>query len=382
MKTVLFPAEIKKSTIQREFVNNVFKNATVLVTGHTGFKGSWLSIWLNQLGANVHGLSLDVPTSPSHYEAASLSSEINDYRLDVRNENALSTLINDIKPDFIFHLAAQPLVRKAYADPIATWTTNTIGTVNILEALRKMNKACVALMITSDKAYDNVEWVWGYRENDRLGGSDPYSASKAGAELAIKSFVDSYFNENSLVRVGIGRAGNVIGGGDWAQDRVVPDCMRAWGNSEIVELRNPLATRPWQHVLEPLGGYLELASALHKSNKLHGEAFNFGPIDQKNYSVMDLVVQMSRTWDAVQWKDVSGGANGPHESGLLKLNCDKALHYLNWQAVWNFGTTVDKTVEWYKNYYSSPNQSSLSCTLTQIADYSKSAAEQGFKWAI
>ena len=209
-----------------------FKNSKVLITGHTGFNGSWLSIWLKQLGAQIVGLSLNVPTKPSNFESANLAEMLEDHQLDIRDSLALKALVSDIQPDFVFHLAAQPLVRRSYLDHIETWQTNALGTVNILESLRSLKKPCVAVLITSDKCYDNVEWVCGYRETDTLGGPDPYSASKGAAELAIRSYVRSYFPNDGLVRIGVGRAGNVIGGGDWAEDRIVPDCVRAWSHGE------------------------------------------------------------------------------------------------------------------------------------------------------
>jgi len=363
-------------------VNKVFNGSKVLVTGHTGFKGSWLSLWLAQLGADVHGVSLSIPTSPSNFETSSLSEYINDHRLDICDGSSFNSLVKDIKPDFFFHLAAQPLVRLSYAEPALTWQTNAIGTVNALNSLRDLENPCVAVFITSDKCYDNVEWAWGYRETDALGGPDPYSASKGAAELAIKSFVQSYFKRDGVIRVGVGRAGNVIGGGDWAADRIVPDCMRAWGKSEVLQLRNPHATRPWQHVLEPLSGYLTLASSLCGGSQLHGEAFNFGPLAQQNYSVADLISKMAESWNKVRWVDSSEGKSGPHESGLLKLNCDKALHYLNWHAVWDFEETVKETVGWYKNFYQNPSLSTHQFTLQQILSYSASAKKQGMKWRL
>jgi CDP-glucose 4,6-dehydratase len=241
----------------------VFSGERVLVTGHTGFKGSWLVIWLRMLGAKVAGIALDPPSEPSHFDAAGLAPGMVDLRLDVRDRAALKDRIAQFAPDFVFHLAAQPLVRRSYADPVETYETNVIGTLNVLESLRALDRPCVAVLITSDKCYDNVEWVWGYRETDALGGPDPYSASKGAAELVIRSHVRSYFpSATSKVRIGVGRAGNVIGGGDWADDRIVPDCVRAWSAGAAVELRNPRATRPWQHVLEPLSGYLPLGAAL------------------------------------------------------------------------------------------------------------------------
>jgi len=358
-----------------------FDGKKVLVTGHTGFKGSWLSLWLTQLGAQVSGVSLGVPTTPSHVESARLAGRMQDCRLDIRDANALKSLVAEIKPDFVFHLAAQALVRRSYADPVDTWQTNTMGTINVLEALRGLKNPCVAVLITSDKCYDNVEWVWGYRETDALGGPDPYSASKGAAELAIRSYVRSFFPADGMVRIGVGRAGNVIGGGDWAEDRIVPDCMRAWSRGETVLLRNPLATRPWQHVLEPLSGYLSLAMVLKESAALHGQPFNFGPPAQQNHSVSELVTAMSHQWDQVRWEDVSAQYGGPYESGLLKLNCDKALHHLLWRAVWDFDATVRETALWYRRYCEQPSQSIADFSLGQIQAYVDAAQGQGLAWA-
>lgn len=361
---------------------SLLKGAKVLVTGHTGFKGSWLSLWLTHLGAQVTGVSIDVPTEPSHFVAAELASTLRDCRLDIRDGAGLKSLVQDIQPDFVFHLAAQALVRHSYADPVDTWQTNALGTINVLEALRGLVHPCVAVLITSDKCYDNVEWVWGYRETDALGGPDPYSASKGAAELAIRSHVRSFFPADGVVRIGVGRAGNVIGGGDWAGDRIVPDCMRAWSRGEIVSLRNPLATRPWQHVLEPLSGYLALAMALKESSALHGEPFNFGPPAQQNHSVGELVSAMTDHWDQVRWEDVSEQYGGPYESGLLKLNCDKALHYLQWRATWDFDATVRETALWYRHYYGKPSKSIINFSLGQIAAYVQAAKSQGVAWAM
>jgi len=358
-----------------------FQDAKILVTGHTGFKGSWLTLWLSQLGAKVTGVSLDIPSQPSHFEAANLTDHVRDERLDIRDAEALSDLISDLQPDFVFHLAAQPLVRRSYDEPVVTWQTNTMGTVHLLDALRQLEKQCVAVLITSDKCYDNVEWIWGYRETDALGGPDPYSASKGGAELAIRSYVKSFFPVDGKVRIGIGRAGNVIGGGDWAEDRIVPDCMLAWSQGKSVPLRNPSATRPWQHVLEPLSGYLALAMALHKDTTLHGEPFNFGPPAHQNHSVGDLVSEMSKYWSQVRWDDLSSQYQGPYESGLLKLNCDKALVHLEWQALWGFEETVKETVLWYRNYYESVSGSVLEFSKRQILSYVESAKKKGLQWA-
>lgn len=351
-------------------LEKIFSGKTVCITGHTGFKGSWLSLWLTRLGAKVIGLSIDVPSDPSNFVSSDVGSYIEDHRIDICNLEEVKLVISKAQPDFVFHLAAQALVRVSYSNPIDTLLVNSIGSANILESLRGLDKPVVAVMITSDKAYDNVEWVWGYRETDRLGGKDPYSASKGMAELAIRTYVESYFRtDDNNVRVGITRAGNVIGGGDWAKDRIVPDCMKSWSCNNTVEIRNPNATRPWQHVLEPLSGYLALAVDLFKSSLRHGEAYNFGPPANQNHSVSELIDEMDKYWDNVRWRDVSKNEVHLHEAGLLKLNCDKALFDLNWMPTLNFEETVRMTVEWYKTFYNGQAQSMRDYTISQINQY-------------
>lgn len=367
-------------------LNSSFRGSTVLVTGHTGFKGAWLTAWLKRMGANVVGIALDPPTDPSHFVATHLADGMTDLRIDIRDRTVLENAIVSAQPDFVFHLAAQALVRRSYDDPIETWQTNMLGTLNVLEALRKLNKPCAAVIITSDKCYDNVEWVWGYRETDALGGPDPYSASKGAAELAIRSHIRSYFpTATSKVRVASARAGNVIGGGDWASDRIVPDCVKAWANNASVDLRNPHATRPWQHVLEPLSGYLSLAVALSEQPEMHGEPFNFGPPAQQNHSVLELVQEMALHWSQVRWNDVSQTVKGPYESGLLKLSCDKALHHLQWRAAMNFEQTVRMTAEWYRGFYQPSGymlpEQLIQTTQLQIEQYVELAKAQGLTWA-
>jgi CDP-glucose 4,6-dehydratase len=348
---------------------NFYSGKNVIVTGHTGFKGSWLTAWLKLLGANVTGISLDPPTIPSHFETALIRDGILDLRVDIRDANVISEYIASIKPDFIFHLAAQSLVHKAFSEPIETWQTNVMGTVNILNALRELKNPCVATLITSDKCYQNLEWVWGYRESDRLGGNDPYSSSKASAELAIHSYVNSYFSkEKSKVRIVSARAGNVIGGGDWAADRLIPDCIKSWSKNETAILRNPHSTRPWQHVLEPIGGYLQLALKVSEDSRLHGESFNFGPDPANEYSVQELVSEFSRHWDKVKWEQSSSVDSQIKESRLLKLNCDKAAQLIDWRAKLNFAQTVKLTAEWYKQFFE--NSTSINeTTKLQITNY-------------
>ena len=289
-----------------------------------------------------------------------------------------------MRPDFIFHLAAQSLVRRSYQSPLDTISTNALGSASILEAVRDYKKPVVVVMITSDKAYDNVEWPWGYRETDRLGGKDPYSASKGMAEIAIRSYVESYFKHTERnVRVGITRAGNVIGGGDWAQNRVVPDCIRSWSQNEPVEIRNPSSTRPWQHVLEPLSGYLTLGASLYENGDHHGEAYNFGPNLDQNYSVSELIVEMSKYWEKINWNDVSHKKDKFHEAGLLKLNCDKALCDLNWIPTLNFSDTVRMTVSWYKDYYQNEKRKSMyEYTVGQVNEYIDLAKKKKIEWSI
>jgi len=361
-------------------LEKAYRGRRVLVTGHTGFKGSWLSIWLYKLGAEVLGVSRDVPTDPSHFLVANLSDILTDRRIEIRHGEEVQGVIKEFKPNFIFHLAAQALVRRSYARPIETWETNVLGTLNVLDALRGLDHPCTAVIITSDKCYENVEWLWGYRENDTLGGVDPYSASKGAAELAIRSYVKSFFPPGDTEhRIASARAGNVIGGGDWALDRIVPDCVRAWSQGEAVDLRHPHATRPWQHVLEPLSGYLVLAAALTKRSELHGEPFNFGPSSQQSRSVLELVQQMAEHWEQVRWRTPVAPGETFYESSLLKLNCDKASHHLDWRSVMSFDQTVRFTADWYRTFYSDSDEI-LRISLKQIDTYMDLAAQKEFSW--
>jgi CDP-glucose 4,6-dehydratase len=294
----------------------------------------------------------------------------------------LRAAIRSVQPDFVFHLAAQSLVRRSYREPVETLAINMMGTAHVLDALRTLARPCAAVMITSDKCYDNVEWSWGYRETDRLGGKDPYSASKGAAELAIRTFACSYFAAaDSPVRLAVGRAGNVIGGGDWAEDRVVPDCVRAWAKGQAVEIRSPNATRPWQHVLEPLSGYLTLGAELAKRRELHAEPFNFGPAAEQTYSVLSLIELMEQHWPGTRHGVVPRHGDGV-EAGLLKLNCDKALAWLRWRATLDFTETVRMTADWYRRFYESAGRSMLDTTRGQIADYVELARKRRIAWAM
>ncbi len=360
---------------------SVYQSKKIAIIGNTGFKGSWLTVWLLELGAEVYGISNNIPTEPSHFKAARLDDRIRYIEADIRDAERMQRLFHQIQPDFVFHLAAQALVRRSYQEPLLTFHTNVLGTANILEALRTLQTPCNAVFITSDKCYDNVEWVWGYRETDALGGKDPYSASKGGAELAIRAYACSYFaDENSPVKVAVGRAGNVIGGGDWALDRIVPDCMRAWFQSREAEIRNPNATRPWQHVLEPLSGYLVLGAQLAENRSLNGEAFNFGPPANQNHSVKELIEVMGRYWGNVRWKDVSKTGSHVHEAGLLKLCCDKALHLLQWGPTLNFQETVRFTANWYRHFYESSGTDIFEYNCRQIQEYVALANDKGIGW--
>jgi CDP-glucose 4,6-dehydratase len=362
--------------------DDTYKDKKVLVTGHTGFKGSWLVTWLLKLKANVVGISKDIPTNPAMFKELGLQKKITHYQEDVRNLSKIIKIIETEKPDFIFHLAAQPIVSISYDDPVETISSNVMGTVNLLESLRTSNHKCVAIFVTSDKAYDNVEQVWGYKENDQMGGKDIYSGSKGAAELVIKSYFHSFFNKPECnVRMAVGRAGNVIGGGDWATDRIVVDCMQAWSEKNIVEIRSPNATRPWQHVLEPLSGYLNLGQKLYQNNNLHGECFNFGPRAEQNHTVENLLVDLSKYWDFKNINDaykVTGNTSF-YEAELLKLNCDKALFYLKWQANLEYKDNVRFTSEWYYDFYQKQKDMYIE-TLKQITEYELLAQNKRLKW--
>jgi CDP-glucose 4,6-dehydratase len=362
--------------------DNIYQGKKVLVTGHTGFKGTWLTTWLLNLGASVIGVSKDVPTQPSMFGILKISDKIQHCIVDVRDFELLSQVVSDEKPDFVFHLAAQAIVSTSYSDPLETVSSNVMGTTNLLEALRISNHQCTAIIITSDKAYDNVEQIWGYKENDPMGGKDIYSGSKGAAELIFKSYYHSFFkSKESNVRLAVVRAGNVIGGGDWAQDRIVVDCVEAWSKSESVEIRSPAATRPWQHVLEPLSGYLNLGQALCNDKGLSGEGFNFGPRAEQNHTVVELLEDLSKYWHFDNVSDAFAITdNIPfHEAGLLKLNCDKVLALLKWQATLDYKDTIKFTSEWYYDHYQN-NEDMMAKTIQQISEYENIAKSKSLKW--
>ena len=368
----------------------VYQGNTVLVTGHTGFKGAWLCEWLLMLGARVVGIALPPNTQPALFEQLGLADRIEHHILDIRDRDALAQRVLATEPDYVFHLAAQPLVRLSYAEPVETYATNVMGTVHLLDALRQLDavyraagsatrRTCATVFITTDKCYENREWLHAYREDDALGGYDPYSSSKGAAELAIAAYRRSYFNPahaSDPTRIGIAsaRAGNVIGGGDWAQDRIVPDCIRHLQRGEAIPVRNPTATRPWQHVLEPLGGYLRLAA--HQRRALETQdptalqrtcsAYNFGPALSSNQPVRALVEELIQHWPG-QWLDQSE-PTAPHEASLLNLAWDKAFHHLGWQPHWDFTETIKRTVSWYRQQ-TTGHGTPLNLTQTEIHAY-------------
>jgi CDP-glucose 4,6-dehydratase len=358
---------------------DAYRGRKVLVTGHTGFKGSWLALWLTHLGAEVAGFSVDVPTSPSNFELLGLEKKIRHYTGDIRDRTRLAEVIDEFRPEMVFHLAAQALVRRSYVDPALTFETNTMGMVNVLECVRTRPWIEVAVVITSDKAYRNDEWPWGYRETDVLAGHDPYSGSKSCADIAAQSYFHSFIRHTTS-RMAITRAGNVIGGGDWADDRIVPDAIRAWAKGDAVEVRSPQATRPWQHVLEPLSGYLWLGARLwKKSAGLNGEAFNFGPDAHVNETVAELLDQMALRWPGAKWRASEGREQSGHEAMLLKLSCDKALFHLGWRAVLKLPETVTFTVDWYRDWHEGKTPI-YEFTVSQIEQYCRLGRERGAVW--
>lgn len=359
----------------------IYRNKRVLITGHTGFKGAWLAEWLLALGAEVTGLALPPATIPSLFDELGLEQRMKHHIGDIRNLAVVRQTVESARPDFVFHLAAQPLVRLSYKQPVETYAINVLGTVHLLEAVRLANHPCTVVVVTSDKCYENREWTYGYREEDSMGGYDPYSSSKGATELVVNAYKRSYFSAlDSPVRLASARAGNVIGGGDWALDRIVPDCVRALQQGESIPVRNKVATRPWQHVLEPLSGYLQLAAAIHTtSSNLLCSAFNFGPALTSNRSVAELVHEVLKHWPG-RWEDKTD-PNAVHEAGLLNLATDKAFHLLNWRPVWTFEQCVERTVFWYRQCATQVIEAHT-LTSRQIDDYTFAAKVRGISWAL
>lgn len=369
-------------------IKKLFAGKTVWLSGHTGFKGSWLAHWLLDLGATIHGFSLR-PNGTSPFEQLGLEKRLVHHVNDLRDADAVARSVLEAQPDFVFHLAAQALVRESYVEPVDTYSTNVMGTIHVLEALRKLKKSCSAVLITTDKCYENKEWVHGYREPDPLGGIDPYSSSKAAAEIAIASWRRSFFIDGHPVRIASARAGNVIGGGDWAKDRILPDCIRALQRSEAIGVRNKTSTRPWQHVLEPLSGYLWLAAVLSQpslrpcASEQFASAFNFGPRLEANRTVAELVLEVLKSWPG-HWEDRSE-PSAVHEAELLNLSTDKAFHLLGWRPVWDFGGAVNATVEWYRLAHRLSSQVETpelaEMTSAQIRSYENDATCLAIPWA-
>lgn len=370
-------------------LESIYEGKRVWLSGDTGFKGAWLASWLLKLGADVRGFALESPTTPSLYDQLGLAERLHHEHGDLRDGAAVRRSVQAARPDFVFHLAAQAIVRTSFEQPVDTYMTNVMGTIHVLEALRTLEHSCAAVLITTDKCYENREWVHGYREEDPMGGFDPYSSSKGATEIAINSWRRSFFAGHP-VRVASARAGNVIGGGDWAKDRIVPDCIRALRDGAAIPVRNKIATRPWQHVLEPLGGYLWLAAVLSRGSlrpydpALFTSAFNLGPSLESNRTVADLVAEVVKHWPG-QWEDKSD-PRAVHEAGRLNLATDKAFHLLGWKPAWNFEKAIEATVGWYRRAEEIGTESSsasrfAALTSEQITGYEKDAALAGLPWA-
>jgi CDP-glucose 4,6-dehydratase len=343
-----------------------WRGKKVFITGHTGFKGSWLSLWLQDMGASVLGYALEPNTTPNLFTKANVAQNMVSEIGDITDLNHITESMTAFNPEILIHMAAQPLVRLSYKDPVLTYATNVMGTVNVLEAARKCTNLKSIVSVTTDKCYENREWAWGYRENEPMGGHDPYSSSKGCVELVTAAYRKSFFNENNTAFLASARAGNVIGGGDWAEDRLIPDILRAFEKKETVIIRNPLSTRPWQHVLEPLSGYLVLAQHLFDEGSDFAEGWNFGPKDEDCKPVSWILDKMVNIWgNGAKWELDKN--NNPHEAGFLKLDCSKAAMRLNWSPKWNLENTLESIINWHQNYLSQKN-SQEQCLL-EIAKY-------------
>ena len=351
---------------------DIYKGRRVLITGHTGFKGSWLAFWLKQLGAQVCGYALPPNTEPNHYQL--LKPAVRSVEEDLRNKDVMETVFSAYRPEIVFHLAAQPLVRKSYKNPLETFEVNVMGTANVLETCRKTDSVKSVVVISSDKCYENREQIAGYTESDPMGGHDPYSASKGCTELVAASYRKSFLKDAGIL-LATARAGNVIGGGDWAEDRLIPDAMRAASDGEVMILRNPASVRPWQHVLEPLSGYLLLGQRLFEGDKTCAEGWNFGPNEESFITTEHALGLLQKGWNAIQFEH-QPDAGAPHEAKLLRLNCEKAQSRLGWQPVWNTETAFRKTAVWYREYYTAYNL----LTQKDLDDYIRDAEEKGLIW--
>jgi len=349
-----------------------YRDTRVLITGHTGFKGSWLAFWLDSLGAKVSGISLDPETQPNHWDQLHLV--VDDNRLDIRDAELVSAAIKKFRPQIVFHLAAQPLVRRSYKEPIYNWSTNVMGTAHVLEACRHVDTVKAIVAITTDKVYSNQEWARGYRENDRLGGFDPYSASKAACELLIDSYRNAFFSDGDAPLLASARAGNVIGGGDWSEDRLIPDLVRSVTDNEPLLIRSPHATRPWQHALECLAGYLLLGQRLIEKRREFAGPWNFGPLPEANRSVTEILTSLQMHWPDLKWEETQHPQ--PHEATLLYLDCTKANSQLDWRPIWKLDRALQVTVDWYRRFH---EQGAIS-TGTDLATYLADARSAGVCW--
>ncbi len=368
---------VRRSALEGLVMHSTFwSGKKVFLTGHTGFKGGWLSLWLQHLGVDLTGYALSPPTSPSLFERASIGKNMHSILADIRDADALQKAIQNAKPDIVIHMAAQPLVRQSYIDPVQTYATNVMGTVHLLEAVRKVNSVRAVVNVTTDKCYDNKEWLWGYREDEPMGGYDPYSNSKGCSELVSMAYRQSFFNADAYEKHGVAlataRAGNVIGGGDWAADRLVPDVLRAVEQGQVVQIRNPHAIRPWQHVLEPLSGYLQLAQALYEGGPRFAEAFNFGPADDDAKPVQWIVQALTQLWGSGATWALDEGAH-PHEANFLKLDCSKAKAVLGWEPRWRLPEALAQIVKWHKAHISGENMQDV--CMQQMMDYSQKLTE-------
>jgi CDP-glucose 4,6-dehydratase len=370
---------MKQSKKALQVFDGFYKNKSVLVTGQTGFKGSWLALWLHKLGANVTGYALPPNTEPNHFDLIGLKDLIHHREGDIRDLQTVQATFAESQPEIVFHLAAQPIVRESYDDPKTTFDTNIGGTVNVLEAIRHCPSVKAAVVVTSDKCYENKEWVWGYRENDPMGGHDPYSASKGATEIVCSAYLRSYFQQGARgphIGFATARAGNVIGGGDWAKDRIIPDCVRALSKGEPIIVRNPNATRPWQHVLDPLSGYLLLAKRLNEYPERLSGPWNFGPCTTDQITVKELAERFISSWGSGKIQLSQARAKAPHEAHLLHLNIDKAAFGLNWQPAWDSSEAIDFTVDWYKSWHSG-QVIPITLSLEQIKRFSQMGLKQG-----
>lgn len=356
----------------RQF-EGAYAGVRAVVTGHTGFKGSWLAAWLGSLGARVTGLSLPPSMEPNHWDL--LAQDIDDVRGDVRDAGQVAAAFARTQPEIVFHLAAQTLVRESYSDPLNSWSTNVMGTANVLQACRLTPSVRAVVVVTTDKVYANREWHWGYRENDALGGHDPYSASKAACEILVDSYRKSFWGRDKPVLVASARAGNVIGGGDWAADRLVPDLVRAVYEHRTVEIRSPAATRPWQHVLDCLSGYLMLGQKLLAGDSTYADSWNFGPVAEDNRTVAQLLGSLNQHWSDLAWTATPSA--GPHEAGLLLLDCAKARQVLGWRPVLQLDDALAMTANWYRHHH----RTGQALSLAQLRQYVEKAAQTGARWA-